>query len=67
MWSSLHKWQPSTLVCAVAATALWLLLKNFVQKIFKTNLNFRYQQVNKLEKKDSFVTSLSKVDITFVP
>ena len=26
-------------------TAQWLLLRIFVQKVFETNLNFRYQQV----------------------
>ena len=48
--SKQHEWQPSALVCAVAAAALWQLLKNFIQNVFKTNVNFRYQQVNKREK-----------------
>ena len=41
---------------------LWLLFGIFVQKVFETNVNFRYQRVKNQKNKDSYVTSILIVD-----
>ena len=43
----------------------WLLLGNFVQKVFETNLNFRYQrEKNQKKTKDTIIMSNSKLNRT---
>ena len=40
----------------VGNQAKWLLLGIFVQKVFESNLNFRYQQVKNLKKESHYCT-----------
>ena len=45
----------------------WLLLEIFIQKVFQTNVTFRYRKVKTLKKYSIFVISIFKVDLTIVP
>ena len=38
----------------------WLLLGIFVQKVFKTNFNFKYQRVQNIKNNSTFIISISK-------
>ena len=64
IWFRFQELKPKKVVTVVQYHNGWLVLENFVKKVFETNLNDKYQQ----EKKSEKLTTLStfKIDM-FVP